>query len=70
MFDSRFLKSFEKKIIEDKLNIDFIKNHYKSILQMINPIVIENKIILNDYQYKLMIHLFNICYQVEYVPSL
>jgi hypothetical protein len=70
MFDTKFLKNFEKKLKDDKLNIEFIKNHYKSVLLMINPLIVENKIILNDYQYKLMIHLFNICNHVDYVPSL
>jgi hypothetical protein len=70
MFDTKFLKNFENKFKEEKINIELIKTHYKCVLKMTNPIIIENKIILNDYQYKLMIHLFDICYHIEYVPSL
>jgi hypothetical protein len=38
MFDSKYLKNFEKVVIEenkDKLNIDFLKTHFKTIMQMI-----------------------------------
>ena len=48
MFDTKFLKSFENKFKEEKMNIDLIKTHYKCVLKMANPIIIENKIILMD----------------------
>jgi hypothetical protein len=73
MYDNKYLKNFEKRIIEDNknyLNKEFIKSHYQTILQMANPIIIDKKIILNDFQFKLMMHLFNICNHVEYIPSL
>jgi hypothetical protein len=73
MFDSKFLTNFENLIIEEnKLSLkkDFIKSHYRTIMQMANPIVIEKKIIMNEYQLKLMFHIFKISNQVEYIPSL
>lgn len=73
MFDNKFLTNFENLIIEENrstLKKDFIKSHYRTIMQMANPIVIEKKIILNEYQLKLMFHLFKISNHVEYIPSL
>jgi hypothetical protein len=73
MLDNKYLKYFEKKIIEENkgaMNIDFLKTHYRTILQMANPIIEENKFILNDQQYRLIMHLFNLCYHIEYIPSL
>jgi hypothetical protein len=73
MFDQKHLKLFEKKLIDDnskQLNKEFIKSHYKFILQMANPIIIDKKINLNEYQFKLMMHLFNLCNHIEYIPSL
>jgi hypothetical protein len=72
MVDHKHLKNFETRIIENNaqsLNKEFIKTHYKAILQMANPIIVDKKIILNGYQFKLMMHLFNICNHVSYIPS-
>lgn len=73
MFDNKFLTNFEKLLIEDNkvfLKKDFIKSHYKTILQMANPLIVDKKIIVNEYQLKLMCHLFKISCHVEYIPSL
>jgi hypothetical protein len=73
MFDNKYLKNFEKTIIEEnkeKINIDFLKTHFRAILQMAGQLIVENKIVLNDYQYKLIVHIFNLCYHIEYIPSL
>jgi len=63
MLDTKYLKNFEVRIIKNNsqtVNKEFIKSHYKTILQMANQIIIKKKIILNDYKYRLMNHLFNI----------
>ena len=72
MLDNKCLKNFEKKIIEENsqyLNKEFIQTHYKTLLQLANPIIIDKKIIMNDYQFKLMMHLFGLCNHIEYIPS-
>jgi hypothetical protein len=73
MLDNKYLKNFEKKIIEEnkeKVNLDFLKTHFQAILHMSYPLINDNKIIINDYQYRLITHLFNLCYHIEYIPSL
>ena len=73
MIDNKFLTNFERLIIEENsmvLKKDFIKSHYRTILQMANPLIIDKKIVLNEYQLKLMFHLFKISNHVEYIPSL
>ena len=73
MLDNKFLTNFEKLIIDENtlsLKKDFIKSHYRTILQMANPLIVEKKIVLNEYQLKLMFHLFKISQHVEYIPSL
>src|SRR5690349_13808322 len=72
MLDQKCLKNFKKRIIEENsqhLNKEFIKTHYKALLQLVNPILVEKKIILNDYQFKSMMHLFGLCNHIEYIPS-
>jgi hypothetical protein len=73
MFDNKYLKNFEKTIIEDnreKMGVDFLKSHFRTILQMAGHIIVDGKIVLNDYQYRLIMHIFNLCYHIEYIPSL
>ena len=68
------LKQLEKKIIEEykdkKRNKDFIKEHYKHSLELINPIVSDGNSIINEYQYNIMMHLFNLASSIEYIPSI
>ena len=68
------LKQLEKKIIEEykdkKRNKDFIKEHYKHSLELINPIVSDGNTIINEYQYNIMMHLFNLASSIEYIPSI
>ena len=68
------LEKLEEKIIneykEKKKNKDFIKEHYKHCLDLINPIVSDGNIIINEYQYNIMMHLFNLANSIEYIPTL
>lgn len=73
MLDSKYLKTFEKKIIESnekELNKDFISNHFDMMLKFIKPIIVDNKMKINNYQYKILSHLFNLVSNLDYIPSL
>ena len=68
------LHKLEEKIIEEykekKKNKDFIKEHYKHSLDLINPIVSDGNIIIHEYQYNRMMHLFNLSNSIEYIPTI
>lgn len=73
MLDNKYLKNFEKLLVEEstkQINRELLKHHYTAILKMANPIIKDKKIILNENQFILMMHLFNLCNQIEYIPSL
>ena len=68
------LNALEKKIIteyknKNTNNKDFLKEHYKHFLKLLNPIVFKGQIVMNEFQYNLMMHLFTLCSQIRYVPS-
>ena len=68
------LSVLEKRLIENNknphtINKDFLKDHYKHFLKLLNPIIFKGQMVMNEYQYSLMVHLFNLCANIEYVPS-
>ena len=71
--DYNYLKKLENKFIEDNqklLNKDLLKIHYKKIIELINPIITDNKkLILDEYKDRLINHLFILSSFIEYIPS-
>ena len=71
--DYNYLKKLENKLIEDNqklLNKDLLKIHYKKIIELINPIITDNKkLILDEYKDRLINHLFILSSFIEYIPS-
>ncbi len=71
--DYNYLRNLENKLIEDNqkwVNKQLLKLHYKKILELINPIIFDNKIlILDEFKDRLINHLFTLCYNIEYIPS-
>jgi len=68
-----YLKTFENKLIDESVKIinkDFIKTHYAKIIELIGPIVVNNKMLLNYNQYNLIRHLFQISNAIDYIPSM
>jgi len=73
MIDDSYFKNFEALIVSmnnTNTNREMIKIHFTTIYQMIDPIIVEEKMLLNEFQLKLILHLFNISFQLEYIPSL
>ena len=48
---------------------EFIKEHYKKCLQLISPIMSNGKIIIKEYQYNIIMHLFRLTLKIDYIPS-
>ena len=71
--DSNYLRKLENKLIEDNhkfVNKELLKLHYKRILELINPIIIDNKkLIIDEFKDRLINHLFILSYNIEYIPS-
>lgn len=74
MIVDSYFKNFENLIVSmsssSNKNIEMIKIHFKTIYQMIDTFIIDDKILLNEFQLKIFLHLFNISFQIEYIPSL
>ncbi len=73
MIDQSYFKNFENFIVSmnnTNTNREMIKIHFQSIFQMIDPFIVNDKMLLNEFQLKLFLHLFNISFQLEYIPSL
>jgi len=73
MIDDSYFKNFEDHIVsmnKTHTNREMIKIHFKTIYQMIDPFILNDKMLLNEFQLKLLLHLFNISFQLEYIPSL
>ena len=71
--DYNYLKKLENKFIEDNqklLNKDLLKIHYQKIIELINPIITDNKkLILDEYKDRLINHLFILSSFIQYIPS-
>ena len=64
-------KSLQKNIIKKKSkSYEFLKEHYKKCLQLISPIMSNGKIIIKDFQYNIIMHLFRLTLNVDYIPSI
>ena len=48
---------------------EFLKEHYKKCLQLISPIMSNGKIIIKEFQYNIIMHLFRLTLKVDYIPS-
>ena len=71
--DYNYLRKLENKFIEDNqkcVNKQLLKLHFQKILELINPIIYDNKnLILDEFKDRLINHLFILCYNIEYIPS-
>ena len=64
-------KSLQKNIFKKKSkSYEFLKEHYKKCLQLISPIMSNGKIIIKDFQYNIIMHLFRLTLNVDYIPSI
>ena len=48
---------------------EFIKEHYKNCLQLISPIMSNGKIVIKEFQYNIIMHLFRLTLSIDYIPS-
>ena len=48
---------------------EFIKEHYKNCLQLISPIMSNGKIVIKEFQYNIIMHLFRLTLNLDYIPS-
>jgi hypothetical protein len=48
---------------------EFLKEHYKKCLQLISPIMLNGKIIIKEFQYNIIMHLFRLTLRTDYIPS-
>ena len=48
---------------------DFIKEHYKKCLHLITPIMFNKKIVIKEFQYNIIMHLFRLTLNIDYIPS-
>ena len=60
--------SLQKNKSKSKRN-EFIKEHYKKCLQLISPIMNNGKIIIKEFQYNIIMHLFRLSLNIDYIPS-
>ena len=49
---------------------EFIKEHYTKCLQLISPIMYNGKIIIKEFQYNIIMHLFRLTLNIDYIPSI
>ena len=49
---------------------ELIKEHYTNCLQLISPIMSNGKIIIKEFQYKIIMHLFRLTLNIDYIPSI
>ena len=49
---------------------ELIKEHYKKCLQLISPIMSNGEIIIKEFQYNVIMHLFRLTLKIDYIPSM
>ena len=49
---------------------EFIKEHYKRCLKLISPIMSNGKIIMKEFQFNIIMHLFRLVLSIDYIPSI
>ena len=75
--ENTLIKRIKEDKIQQKTNFskksksyEFIKEHYKKCLQLISPIMLNGKIILKEFQYNIIMHLFRLTLGIDYIPSI
>ena len=48
---------------------EVLKEHYKKCLQLISPLMTNGKIIIKEFQYNIIMHLFRLTLKIDYIPS-
>ena len=62
-------KSSQKNFSKKSKSYEFIKEHFKKCLQLMSPLISNGKIILKEFQYNIIMHLFRLTLQIDYIPS-
>ena len=68
------ITALETRIIEEHTPLTnksklFLKDHYATVLKLINQIMFDDVLQMNEYQYMLMVHLFTLASKLNYIPS-
>ena len=59
----------KNNLLKKTRNNEFIKEHYKNCLQLISPIMSNGKIVIKEFQYNIIMHLFRLTLSLDYIPS-
>ena len=62
-------KSSQKNFSKKSKTYEFLKDHYKKCLQLMFPLISNGKIIIKEFQYNIIMHLFRLTLQIDYIPS-
>ena len=72
MIDKEYFKEIENTFFGNTIPADntFVSDHFSTMLDLRGFIVSKGTICMNSYQVELMNHLFRICFNNDYIPSL
>ena len=62
-------KTTQKNFSKKSKTYEFLKDHYKKCLQLMSPLISNGKIIIKEFQYNIIMHLFRLTLQIDYIPS-
>ena len=62
-------KTTQKNFSKKSKTYEFLKVHYKKCLQLMSPLISNGKIIIKEFQYNIIMHLFRLTLQIDYIPS-